>query len=439
MPEKSVFNNPLIFSQYLENFSKWYGFTTKYTAAMYNASLIAMGSFATLPSDTEAKNIRNAVMASFDSYLQNEFEKESFASSLADYLDVFAENVRLTRHNIAHQMFDSFFSFWNDLLEPFRDSVNRTSSEIIPMKGHFDLLHYKSEKPIKQKTPLLIVGSLINRYYILDLLPKISIIKKFQQAGFDVYATDWRTPKSYNKDMMLDSYARQYLEYAVEKVQETTGSEKISIFGYCWGGIFALIHAAIHPWHVKNLILHATPTDLENKPTSIEIWTKKMNADHLVSVFGNIPGSFLNAAFLMRNPVEVFLKYLRFSWEPRTVDEIERFFSIEMWLYDSRPIIGEVFRKIVDDIYKNNLLIKNKMKVGGKLVDLKKITMPVLNIVGEKDDLVPPQSSRTINDVIGSNDKKLIEFPTGHVGLCISPAAHKKLWPDVVKWLADRS
>lgn len=438
MSEKFV-NNPPIFNQYLENFSKGYDFTIKYAAAMYNASLMAMGSFVTLPSDTEAKNIRNTVMASFDSYLRKALEEESFASSLADYLDIFVENMRLTRHNIAHQMFDSFFSFWNNSLEPFRDSINRTSSEIIPMEGHFDLLHYKSEQPIKQKTPLLIVGSLINRYYILDLLPKISIIKKFQQAGFDVYATDWRTPKSYDKDMTLDSYARQYLEYAVEKVQEITCSKKISLFGYCWGGIFALIHAAIHPWHVKNLILHATPTDLETEPTSVELWTKKINADHLVSVFGNIPGSFLNAAFLMRNPVEAFLKHLRFFGEPRTIDEIERFFSIEMWLYDSRPIIGEVFRKIVDDIYKNNLLIKNKMKVGEKLVDLKKITMPVLNIVGEKDDLVPPQSSRTINDVIDSKDKKLLEFPTGHVGLCISSTAHERLWPDVVEWLALRS
>ena len=116
-----------------------------------------------------------------------------------------------------------------------------------------------------------------------------------------------------------------------------------------------------------------------------------------------------------------------------------QFFAIEVWLYDSRPIIGEVFRKIVDDIYKKNQLIKNKMRVGGNLVDLNNLTMSFLNIIGEKDDLVPPQSSKTINAIIPSQDKKIIEFPTGHVGLCVSSDAHEKLWPDAIKWLAERS
>ncbi|MDE1814602.1 MAG: hypothetical protein KGI05_08075, partial [Thaumarchaeota archaeon] len=62
-----------------------------------------------------------------------------------------------------------------------------------------------------------------------------------------------------------------------------------------------------------------------------------------------------------------------------------------------------------------------------------------LDIVGTKDDLVPPSSSKSILDAIGSTDKRLVEFPTGHVGLCISTAAHEKLWPEVGKWLAQRS
>ena len=79
------------------------------------------------------------------------------------------------------------------------------------------------------------------------------------------------------------------------------------------------------------------------------------------------------------------------------------------------------------------------MRVGPDLIDLKNITMPLLNIVGSKDDLVPPQSSKSIMNVVYSNDKKLIEFPTGHVGLCISQDAHERLWPEVGRWLAQRS
>ncbi|MGI0011710.1 MAG: class III poly(R)-hydroxyalkanoic acid synthase subunit PhaC, partial [Nitrosopumilaceae archaeon] len=76
---------------------------------------------------------------------------------------------------------------------------------------------------------------------------------------------------------------------------------------------------------------------------------------------------------------------------------------------------------------------------GSDLIDLRKITMPLLNIIGSKDDLVPPQSSKSIMNVVSSKDKKLIEFPIGHVGLCTSPTAHEKLWPEVGRWLAQRS
>lgn len=101
------------------------------------------------------------------------------------------------------------------------------------------------------------------------------------------------------------------------------------------------------------------------------------------------------------------------------MNEILQFFAMETWLYDSRPIIGEVYREIVNQVYKDNLLIRNEMRVGNDLINLANITMPVLDIVGEKDDLVPPQTSKSIINTVGSKDKKLIKFPTGHVGQCI--------------------
>lgn len=427
------------FKSFFDNMWNWQDFAVKYNFAIYDASLQAYMSLFGQNRPTQAKKIENVVRASFDSNLRKSLEQEDFATSFGRSVGTFSDIAGFSKHNIIHKYFEDVYARLNFFIEPLRESINRTPSEVIKMKGRFDLLHYKSPTPAKHKTPILVVGSLINRYYILDLLPKISIIKKLQENGFDVYATDWRTPMSFDKDLTLDSYAHEYVEKAVDKIREINGSEKISLFGYCWGGIFSLIYSALHPERVKNLILHATPTDLETKPTSIELWTKKMNPEKLVETFGNIPGQFLNMAFLMRNPIEAALKYTRFFGQPRTMDETMQFVAIEDWLYDSRPIIGNVFQKIVEDIYKNNLLIKNKMKVGGKLVDLKKIIMPFLNIVGEKDDLVPPQSSKSINDVIGSKDKKMIEFPTGHVGLCISASAHEKLWPDVIKWLAERS
>ena len=423
---------------YYEFGLKWFDFTTRYNLALFEAASTAFESFLSVRDDT-VKEIQRTVRSSFDSTLDNLINENNFTSSMSDFIDAWLELVSLSDYRDFTKSFQDYLSYVNQIFEPIRDNVNRTPSEVIEMKGRFNLLHYKSDNPAKHKTPLLVIYSLINRHYILDLLPKSSVIKNLQSQGFDIYATDWGTPESYHKDLTLEDFAHEYVENAVEKIKEITGSQKVSLFGYCWGGLFALIYTAIHQNSVKNLILHATPVDIEKQKTTIENWASHLNADKLVDSFGNVPGWLLNFAFFLRNPVENILKYPRYFSEPRTLEEIMQFFATETWLYDSTPIIGEVYREIVDQVYEKNLLIKNKMKVGNDIINLKNISVPILNIVGTKDDLVPPFSSKTIIDAVGSTDKKLVEFPIGHVGLCISQIAHQKLWPEVGDWLAQRS
>lgn len=78
--------------------------------------------------------------------------------------------------------------------------------------------------------------------------------------------------------------------------------------------------------------------------------------------------------------------------------------------------------------------------VNDKIINLKNINMPVLNIVAKRDDLVAPRSSKVLNNVLTeSHDKDLIEFNSGHVGLMIGKNAHKELWPKLGDRLKKRS
>jgi len=429
-------NNPL--SVYANFAIKLFEFQSKYGLILFNSWSRAIESANNLQEST-GKKIQDNIRSTFDADLRRNLEQKEFSKSLSALVGSFAEFALVGHHDKLYRYLETMISNYDNMIEPIRDTINRTPSEIIPMGGTFEVHHYKTDSPQKFKTPILVVGSLINRHYILDLLPETSIIKHFQQLGFDVYATDWRMPTIKDEDMPLASYAHDYLEKAVDKVEEVTGSRNVTLFGYCWGGILSLIYSAIHPKDVKNLILHATPADFGKPPTVLESWLKDLDVKKFVDTFGNVPSSFLNIAFILRNPLEASLKYQFYFSQPRSIKEITQFFAVESWLYDSVPIIGKAFEQIINDIYKNNLLIQNKMMLGDNLVDLKKITMPVLNIVGTNDDLVSAESSRTITDVVASTDKQTIEFPTGHVGLCISKTAHKKLWPEVGKWLKEHS
>lgn len=417
---------------------KWYDFASRYNFALQES--LAQSFLALFNSkNVEMNEIQNVLSASFDSALRARLNEEGFASCIGDFVNSAAKLAECTGYAQVRNIFYDTFLSASRSLEHIRDSVNRTPSEEITMRGRFSLLHYKPTIKSKHKTPVLVVYSLINRHYILDLMPEFSIVNSLLRQGLDVYATDWGTPDSNYADLTLEDYAHEYVENSVDKIKEITGSKQVSLLGYCWGGIFSLIYSVIHPENVKNLILHATPVDLEQTSDVIENWAKHTDADTMVKTFGNVPAGFLNTAFLLRNPVDAALKYFRFFSKPKSLEEVLQFFSIEAWLYDSVPIIGQVYKEIVNQVYKKNLLVQNKMKVGENLIDLKKITMPFLNIVGEKDDLVPPSSSKSIMNFVSSTDKKMIEFPTGHVGLCVSQTAHERLWPEVGRWLSQRS
>jgi polyhydroxyalkanoate synthase len=64
--------------------------------------------------------------------------------------------------------------------------------------------------------------------------------------------------------------------------------------------------------------------------------------------------------------------------------------------------------------------------------------MPVLQIIGEYDHLIPAGASKPFNDVIPSDDVETIEYPTGHIGLSVSSSSHEEVWPRVCDWFAER-
>ncbi len=438
--EKFSHNTTNVLKECYDFYYRWGDFALKYNKSLFEAASEASRVFLDEGEKlNDLKKIQNKTRAVFDSKLQQRLCEDEISSSLGNLVDSWLDIIKLSGYDKYHSSYADFVSAWNNFFEPFRNYINRTPSEYIVLDGPFNLHHYKPIQKTLHKTPLLVVYSLINRYYILDLLPKVSVINNLRKQGFDIFTTAWGTPSFYDKNMTLDNLAHDYIGNAVEKIKQTTGADKVSLLGYCWGGIFALIYASIHPENVKNLVLQSTPVDMSQKNVVVENWATHLDGDKLVDTLGNVPGWFVNLAFVSRNPAEPFLKYLIFFSKPRTIDEIQQFFGIESWLYDGKPIIGKTYMEIVTKISKNNLLIKNQMQVGDHLIDLPKITLPVLNILGSRDDLVPPESSKPLTSVIGSKDKKLIEFPTGHVGLCISKKAHEQLWPEVGKWLAQRS
>ena len=111
---------------------------------------------------------------------------------------------------------------------------------------------------------------------------------------------------------------------------------------------------------------------------------------------------------------------------------------MEKWIFDSPGQAGECLRQFIKDCYQGNKLVKGEMKIGDRVVNLKNITMPLLNIYASGDHLVPPAATKPLNDLVGSTDKSLYEFKGGHIGVFVGAKSQKELAPAISKWLHDR-
>lgn len=329
--------------------------------------------------------------------------------------------------------------------------------DIVWAKGKTRLLHYRATPADRydkstSRPPLLVVYAPINKFHIMDISPDRSVVRNLMSHGIDVYLLDWGFPDWSDSEMSLGDYVR-HIGSAIEAIKKESGHEKISILGYCWGGIISLIYSALNDnKNVKKLILMAQPVDFSKDKTILATWARAVDVDKMMDEFGHMDGAVLDIAFLMRNPPRyTFDKYLKFFQKVGDAKFVSNFFAVENWLHDTPMLPGRMYSQIINDCYKNNLLISGNMQVdvvGGdgsegvvnseaekKKIDLKKIEMPILTIVAEQDDLVSPESTLAINEHVSSSDKTVLKMPGGHVGLCISSHAHSKLWPEVAKWI----
>jgi polyhydroxyalkanoate synthase subunit PhaC len=325
-------------------------------------------------------------------------------------------------------------------LNPPEVKVGITPHDVVFTENKMRLLHYR---PVTEKTspvPLIMIFALINRPYILDLKPGKSVVEVLLKKGIDVYLIDWGVPGDEDKHLNLDHYINRYIRKVVKKVKSISGSDKVSIMGYCMGGTMSAMYTALYPEDVKNLILMTAGIDFKASGM-LNLWGGKPNfdVDKFVEAYGNVPSEFLQTGFLIMKPVQNLVsKYVNFYENIENEDFVENFLAMEKWINDNIPVPGEVFREFIKYCYQENLLVENKLRINGRVVNLSKIACPVLNLIAEHDHLVPPVSSTVFNDLISSKDKEMIIYPTGHIGLSVSGKALKDLWPRVADWLIAR-
>jgi polyhydroxyalkanoate synthase len=307
------------------------------------------------------------------------------------------------------------------------DNVGATPGEVVFRNEVVEIIQYTPSTEVVHSVPLLVVWSVINRYYILDLAPDRSFIEYALSEGFQVFVTSWRNPDREHGHWNLDTYAQALLD-AMDAVQEITGSERIGTVGLCAGGQllagvmghltavgddriayagFGVSQLDMSVPNVAGLALHAA-------------FVKSAGA--VTEAVGVVDGRSIAAVFSWLRPNELvwnqWVHNYLMGGEPPEYD-------ILAWNNDTTRVSGALQRDLLELAMSNALANPGGLTVLGTPVDLGAVTTDVYVVGAETDHLVPWEGAYRSAQLFGG-DATFVLSGGGHIQHLVNPPGNPK-------------
>jgi polyhydroxyalkanoate synthase subunit PhaC len=318
--------------------------------------------------------------------------------------------------------------------------IGATPKDVIWSRGKTQVWRYRSEK-VRYREPVVLFIGLMSRSYIFDLRPGNSFVERLVDAGFDVYLVDWGIPDAAEGDHTLDTYVDNYLAPAITTISKAAGDRNVSLVGYCMGAMMALLLMGSRDTPVANLISITAPVDFSHVPEPLRsIAEGRLDADELIDdVSETVSPELLKNFFRLRRPTAGVVQYVDL-WDNLWRDDyVEGHQAMSQWAWDHIPLSAAAFRQMISEYVRGNALMTGAARVSGRHVSLDRITVPVLHVVAEMDDFVPPECSDPLLGLIGSDDVQQARVPAGHAGLIVGRQGAKVSIPTIIDWLERHS
>lgn len=309
--------------------------------------------------------------------------------------------------------------------------------ECVWQTGNCRLLDYTVQ--MKDRTPaVLLIPSLINRYYILDLTETTSFARYLAARGFAVYLVDWGLPGEAEKHFDSGDYVTRYLS-AIGEFLRGKGHIRTVIGGHCMGGMLALAIAALRPDLMDALALFATPWDFAADP--LYIWLQDpacvQMMERYIQGFELFPGEHVLAMFYLRDPWLFQEKLEHFHDLMPGSEPYDRFLAVEHWANGCVPLAQGVAKDGFLRWGAHNEAMKGAWRVGGRRVAPQEVRQPALVVTPRKDRIVPYLSALPLATSLPNATH--LAPDTGHIGMIVGSRAREHLWEPFAAWATNAS
>jgi polyhydroxyalkanoate synthase subunit PhaC len=284
--------------------------------------------------------------------------------------------------------------------------------------------------------PALFVPSLVNRGWVLDLVPGQGMLSWLAGRGIHPYRVEWGSPGEEERDFDIAAYVGERLEPALAEVTRRSGRRPV-LAGYCMGGLLALAAAIRRPDAIGGLALLAMPWDFhaENAARSAAIGTLYQAVRPLFRLLGEFPIDAIQALFATHDPIVALRKFRRFAAFDPASTEARNFVALEDWLNDGVPLTLPVANEAMLGWYGANETGQGQWSVGGVKMGPAAVTAPSLVVVPGGDRLVPPASAAAV--IPRLRHAQRLDLPLGHIGMVVGRHAERSLWAPLADWIRE--
>lgn len=327
--------------------------------------------------------------------------------------------------------------WWAELVPgPEADTTWNTPNRVVLETPSLQLRDFGGGPP-GGGSPLLIVAPEVNGSNIADYGPGQSLAAAAKVAGFGrVCVLHWRQVTTLTKDRTVDDSIEDLL-----RCVDALGG-RAHVLGICQGGWEAAIAASIRPQAFASLTLAGSAIDFRAGEGAI---TRIIDAmppeayEALVAAGGGVMrGEYLRQGFdAMQWFNRAFVEPLALWNHLDDPDFMERRERMHRWYRVAKDLPGPQYLSVVEDLFRNNRLVKGTFAVFGEPVDLGRITCPLALVAGTKDHISLPEQTFALEEHAGSDTVRRFLVPGGHIGILVGGRAHRDHWPAIYGWLKD--
>jgi polyhydroxyalkanoate synthase len=318
------------------------------------------------------------------------------------------------------------------------ENLATTPGAVVYRNELVEVIQYAPTTETVHEVPIVFVPPWINKYYILDLDAKKSLIRHMVGQGFTVFAISWRNPGPEMRDVTLDDYMLRGVLETVEAARETSGARQVHLCGYCIGGTVA---AALMAWlnrqakkkdalPVAHWSVLTTLVDFES-PGDIDVFISEgaiAALEKRMAKDGYLDGQDMAAAFRMLRANSLIWHY----WVRNYLHgETPAALDVLYWNMDTTRMPEAMHAYYLREFYlENRLAEKDGVTLGGRPIDLGRITQPLYAVGTEQDHIAPWKETFKICGLVKSPVRYVLAT-SGHILGIVNPPVDppkRKYW-----------